>query len=72
MTEKNAVEVVSFAKQNMRSEYDQECLDMAITSLEVCGKLKEVGYCHDYQYERPDLVKWIDEVNNLIKRLNQN
>lgn len=46
MTEKDAIEVVSFAKQSMRSEYDQKGLSMAIASLEVCGKLKEVGYCH--------------------------
>lgn len=72
VTEKNAIEVVSFAKQSMRSEYDQEGLDMAITSLEVCGELKEVGYCHNYQRERQDLVEWIDKVNKLIKRLNQN
>lgn len=72
MTEKDAIEVVSFAKQSMRSEYDQKGLSMAIASLEVCGKLKEVGYCHNYQRERPDLVEWIDKVNKLIRQLNQN
>lgn len=71
MTEKDAIEVVSLAKQNMGSEYDQKGLDMAIASLEVCEKLKEIGYCHNYQRERSDLVEWIDEVNGLIKRLNQ-
>lgn len=72
MTEKNAIEVVALAKQSMRSGYDQKGLDMAITSLEVCEKLKEVGYCHNYQKERPDLVEWIDKVNKLIRRLDQN
>ena len=72
MIEKNAIEVVQFAKQCLRSEYDQEGLDMAITSLEVCGKLKEVGCCHNYQHERADLAEWIDEVNKLIRQLNQN
>jgi len=72
VTEKNAIEVVSFAKQCLRSEYDQEGLDMAIVSLEVCEKLKEVGCCHNYQHERPDLVEWIDKVNELIRQLNQN
>ncbi len=72
VTEKNAIEVVSFAKQSMRGEYDQKGLDMAIASLKVCEKLKEVGCCHNYQYERPDLVKWIDKVNDLIRQLNQN
>lgn len=32
MTEKNAIEVVLFAKQGMRSEYDQKGLDMAVKS----------------------------------------
>lgn len=69
MTEENAIEVVSFAKQNMRSEYDQKGLDMAIASLGICEKLKEVGYCHNYQHERSDLVEWIDKVNELIRQL---
>ena len=72
MTEKNAIEVVMFAKQYMRSEYDQEGFDMAIASLEVCLKLKEVGFCHNYQQERPDLVEWINNINELIRRLNKN
>lgn len=71
MTERDAIEVVSFAKQSMRSEYDQKGLNMAINSLEVCEKLKKVGYCHNYQQEEPDLVEWIDEVNKLIRQLNQ-
>ena len=33
-------------------------------------KLKEIGYCHNYQLERSDLVEWIDSVNNLIKEIN--
>lgn len=70
MTEENAIEVVSFAKQSMRSDYDQKGLDMAIKSLEICKKLKEIGFCHNYQKERPDLVEWIDKVNKLISQLN--
>ncbi len=69
VTEENAIEVVLFAKQYMRSGYDQKGLDMAVASLEICRELKEAGYCHNYQQERPDLAAWIDKINKLIKRL---
>lgn len=72
MDEKDAVEVVLFAKQCMGSGYNRKALDMAVASLEVCAKLKEIGFCHNYQRERPDLVEWIDGVNALIRELNQN
>lgn len=71
VTEENAIESVLVAKRCMRSEYDQKGLDMAVASLEVCKKLKEVGCCHNYQRERLELVEWIDKVNMLIRQLNQ-
>lgn len=60
VTEENAIESVLVAKQYM-----------AVASLEVCKKLKEVGCCHNYQRERLELVEWIDKVNMLIRQLNQ-
>ena len=30
-------------------------------------RIKKIGYCHNFQLERPDLVYWINQMNDVVK-----
>lgn len=48
-----------------------QAVNKALLALALVDELDELGFCHNYQHERSDLVEWIDSVNQIIKDIHR-
>ncbi len=48
-----------------------QAVNKALLALALVDELEELGFCHNYQNERSDLVEWIDSVNQIIKDIHR-
>ena len=44
-----------------------QAVNKALLALALVDELDELGFCHNYQHERSDLVEWIESVGQIIK-----
>lgn len=71
MTEKEAIGIIQRTYNvSVPAQEDEElfedAIEMALKALDLTQKLKELGYCHNYQHETSYLVNWIDSVNRML------